>query len=83
MFKFILRWFRKDHAKAAANIISAFNAAKNDLATLNQEIAKTRHANTTVITQKQIHNAELDQIVAKNEKIAANLSILLGEEDPK
>lgn len=79
MFRKILGWFRKDHAKASAKILSAFDKIKTDLQALSLSANKAKSANLTRINELQKHNASLDATVAQNMQVVKNLSNLMGK----
>lgn len=80
MLRKILGWFIKDHARASAKIMSAFDTIKRKLEKLNAHAIATKQSNQEAIDALRTHNTSLDTTIAKNSKVTANLSKLMGED---
>lgn len=80
MFKRLLSWFKKDHAKASAKILSTFDQVKKDLNKLNLSIVEAKVKNLEKIAEMEAHNLVLDVTALKNSKVVRNLEALLGDE---
>lgn len=79
MLKRFLSWFRKDYAKASAEVLTAFDQIKKDLQKLNLKMLEVEAKNLEKIVELQDHNLVLRATNLKNSKVVHNLEALLGE----